>query len=327
MTSQRNEWCDEYETLPVQGIELIKQFTQCQLHACLAPKQTHLQKAEEPQYLVGWGSFLRRDGKPFQQGDLVSQAEADQLLRMHLQQVSLPVLKALPHWYDLNKNQQGALLSFAHSIENDRSILSPRSLLGIALHHRRWYQVPTILSGYYGPNPSDYIAYRRQEEAKLFLAEIRSDSYTVINRSRLLGLSKPPLMGQDVQQLQTVLVERGYEIDVDGIFGPITQWAIEKFQAEVGLPIDGIADVATQRILFARALFMSTPYLIGSDVREVQSLLARIGYAVNVNGIFNLRTLQAVVAFQKYLGLPEDGILKGKALARLLYLPTAATVS
>ena len=102
----------------------------------------------------------------------------------------------------------------------------------------------------------------------------------------------------------------------------MTQWAVEKFQQAVGLPITGIADVATQRILYARALYLSEPPLIGSDVREVQSLLARIGYEVSVDGIFNLRTWRAVIAFQGYFGLPEDGIVRDRTLTLLLRLPS-----
>jgi len=264
---------------------------------------------------------------PFQAGEWITQTQANELLYKQLQQSTLPVLSELPNWNKLNEHQKGALLSLAHSLDNDLSILSPNSMLGRALERRRWYQIPTIIRGYYGHSQSDQIAYRRQEEAQLFLAEIRKDSYTVINRSRLLMLSDPLLTGEDVYDLQKALIQKGYEIEADGVFGPITQWAVEKFQRSVALTVNGIADVDTQRILYARALFMSVPYLIGSDIREVQSALTRMGYAVAVNGVFNPRTLDAVMSFQRYFELPEDGIVKGETLTKLLYLPEMAAVS
>lgn len=311
------------EPLPQTGIELIKQFTECRLQAYIGTETS----SKKSIYLAGWGSESHRDGTPFQAEEWITQHQANELLYGQLRQFTLPVLKELPNWELLNEYQQGALLSFAHSLDNDLSVLSPRSLLGKTLFHRRWYQIPTIISGYHGNHLAAHIAYRRQEEAQLFRAEIRRDSYTVINRSRLLLLSEPMLTGQDVRCLQTALVEKGYEIDIDGVFGPLTQWAVEKFQAAVGMAVSGVAEVATQRVLYARELFISDPYLIGSDVREVQSALARMGYAVSVNGVFNPRTLQAVMAFQKYFDLPEDGVVQGQTLTKLLYLPAMAAVS
>lgn len=309
--------------LPLTGIELIKQFTQCRLQAYDNPKEP----SEGPAYLAGWDSKCHKDGTPFQAGEWITHTQANELLYKHLEQSTIPILRELPHWRELNEHQQGALLSLAHSLDNDLSILSPKSLLGRTLAHRRWYQVPAIIRGYHGRNQSAQITYRREEEAQLFLAEIRKDSYIVINRSRLLLLSDPLLTGEDVRHLQAALVHKGYEIDIDGVFGPLTQWAVEKFQRAVTMTVNGIADVETQRVLYARALFMSDPYLIGSDVREAQSALARMGYAVDINGIFNPRTLHAVMAFQKYFGIPEDGVIKGQTLTKLLYLPEMAAVS
>ena len=79
-----------------------------------------------------------------------------------------------------------------------------------------------------------------------------------------------------------------------------------------------------QRILYARDLYLSDPYLIGSDVREAQSRLARIGYDVAVDGIFTLQTWRATIYFQRYFKLPESGVIQGKTLVQLLHIPTEA---
>ncbi|MEL6555939.1 MAG: peptidoglycan-binding protein [Cyanobacteria bacterium J06621_11] len=327
MTTNINRSGIDIEYLPTAGVELIKQFTHCQLEAYWHADGQSSQNKANIHYLIGWGCDRHKDARPVSAGDSLTQHQADELLNLYLRQVYLPTLRDLPNWSQLSENQQGALLSFAHSLDNDSAILSPRSLIGRALKYRRWYQIPSILSGYYGQNPPEHIAYRRQEEANLFVTEANQDSYIVINRSRQLALTEPALVGKDVQRLQQALVKKGFEIEIDGQFGPMTQWAIEKFQAFVGLPRNGIADVATQRILYARPLFMSRPYLIGSDVREIQSLLGRIGYAVDVNGVFNPRTFEAIIAFQNYFGLPEDGILKDRTLVKLLYWPEVMAVS
>lgn len=307
--------------LPVAGIEIIKQFSVCHLEAYKNPNKEDKQRP----YLIGWGSVYNQAGEPFFQGDRITQTQANSLLHHQLIQNSLPLLQRIPGWHELNEHQQGALLSLAHSLNNDPFVISPRSLMGRAIGEGRWYQVPAIIKGYCGYNLPAHIRERRAEEAALFSLEIRTDRYTVINRSRLLELTAPQMRGQDVSRLQKALVQSGYEIEIDGVFGPLTQWAVEKFQATVGLCVSGVADVETQRVIYARTLYLTNPYLIGSDVREIQSLLSRIGYSVDVTGVFNLRTWQAVVAFQKYFGLVEDGIVAGKTLSKLLYLP--ATVS
>ncbi len=149
----------------------------------------------------------------------------------------------------------------------------------------------------------------------------------MINRLRRLELTSPCTKGNDVRTLQKALVQRGYEIEPDGIFGSLTEWAVEKFQREVRLAANGIADAETQRILYARDLYLNDPYLMGSDVKEMQYLLARIGYDVTVDGVFGLQTRQAVFDFQAYFNLPEDGIIQGKTLSQLLYLPSMAEAS
>ncbi|MFK8182295.1 MAG: peptidoglycan-binding protein [Phormidesmis sp.] len=146
----------------------------------------------------------------------------------------------------------------------------------------------------------------------------------MITLSRKLELSTPCMKGEDVSALQTALVHRGYEIEIDGIFGPLTQWAVEKFQSSVRLPVTGVAEQATQQILHARELYLSDPYLIGSDVRDIQERLVRIGYDVPVDGIYSLRTRDAVLSFQRYFHLPEDGMVQGETLSQLLFMPVMA---
>ncbi|MEW6433130.1 MAG: peptidoglycan-binding domain-containing protein [Myxococcota bacterium] len=63
--------------------------------------------------------------------------------------------------------------------------------------------------------------------------------------------------GAEVRQLQQALKDRGYELAVDGRFGPNTEAAVRRFQAAQGLVVDGLAGPNTLGRL--RALSPSSP--------------------------------------------------------------------
>lgn len=56
--------------------------------------------------------------------------------------------------------------------------------------------------------------------------------------------------GEAVRQVQQRLADRGWHIDVDGIFGPQTERVVTQFQAEKGLVVDGIAGPQTWHALW-----------------------------------------------------------------------------
>ena len=49
--------------------------------------------------------------------------------------------------------------------------------------------------------------------------------------------------GEDVRALQILLSGRGFKADADGIFGPKTKNAVEKYQNKIGLAENGVVDV------------------------------------------------------------------------------------
>ena len=88
------------------------------------------------------------------------------------------------------------------------------------------------------------------------------DRFLGINRTTGLAVPYPgtPLKagsrGDNVRLVQEYLnvLSRAYplpRIAADGIYGPSTSIAVSAFQAKVGLPATGNADVATQERLFA----------------------------------------------------------------------------
>jgi chitosanase len=64
-----------------------------------------------------------------------------------------------------------------------------------------------------------------------------------------LQLQTPPMQGDDVRALQQALVNAGFPIIVDGIFGTGTDAAVKQFQQQKGLIVDGIVGPATRSAL------------------------------------------------------------------------------
>ena len=117
-----------------------------------------------------------------------------------------------------------------------------------------------------------------------------------------------------IYSLQMKLIELGYlEGIADGMFGNGTAAAVSAFQADYGLPVSGIADVATQELLFtleAEADPNATPSPedealgmgdVNNDVFIMQNNLYIWGFiTAEPDGIFGTGTKQALAEFQEY---------------------------
>jgi len=67
---------------------------------------------------------------------------------------------------------------------------------------------------------------------------------------RLLWRTRVMMRGDDVRELQRRLNQLGFDAgSEDGIFGPLTQAAVEDFQRNVGLDVDGVAGPETVEVL------------------------------------------------------------------------------
>lgn len=142
----------------------------------------------------------------------------------------------------------------------------------------------------------------------------------------------------DVKQLQELLREKGYFTysTSTGYFGSITKQAVEQFQRDAGLSVDGIVGPMT-----FRALNVTTPTadkkkakpkasartnssaLVragsrGKAVTDLQNKLKALGlYSYAVDGIYGPITEKAVRQFQKQKGLQVDGIAGPQTWAAL----------
>ncbi|WP_245680544.1 peptidoglycan-binding protein [Bacillus marinisedimentorum] len=111
---------------------------------------------------------------------------------------------------------------------------------------------------------------------------------------------------EDVKELQQVLLSKGYfPYPKDtGYYGPVTTEAVQGFQRDNGLKVDGIAGPDT-----IGKLKVTRYGDIGQPVIGLQKSLQAAGlYDGNIDGIYGGGTKDAVINFQKKHGLAVDGI-------------------
>jgi peptidoglycan hydrolase-like protein with peptidoglycan-binding domain len=112
---------------------------------------------------------------------------------------------------------------------------------------------------------------------------------------------------------------------VDGLYGPLTEAAVERLQRDSGLSADGIVGPQTRRVLNAEAPPLAPGAGYGEpggspQVRDVQRRLRALGQRPGpVDGRYGPRTHAAIERFQRTAGQPARGVLSSAtavALAR-----------
>jgi peptidoglycan hydrolase-like protein with peptidoglycan-binding domain len=127
-----------------------------------------------------------------------------------------------------------------------------------------------------------------------------------------------------VETIQTELIAHGYRPGpIDGVMGPRTRAAIQAYQRDAGLPVDGIASKQlAEHLLYAlprvEARTASAPALDPVLVRGVQiELIERGYYQGELDGIAGPQTRGAVRAFQQDAGLAVTGAVDQRLLEQL----------
>ena len=148
----------------------------------------------------------------------------------------------------------------------------------------------------------------------------------------IYSLIKKGSKGNLVRIAQERLLAKGYRLPrygADGNFGSETVEAVKELQRDAEIAVDGIIGKDTWNVLNSDFKKLNKPsypgYLLkkwqqSEDVRKVQERLIELGYSCGKYGadsIFGNSTYNAVVQFQRDLGLSADGIVGPKTWAEL----------
>ncbi len=129
-----------------------------------------------------------------------------------------------------------------------------------------------------------------------------------------------------VNQLQERLMDLGY-LDIDettNYFGSATKYAVQLFQRQHELDMDGIAGPLTLEMIYSDEAKQYTLLegTTGTDVTSFQERLRELGYLDKVTGYYGTETIEAVKAFQERNDLAVDG-KAGENTFNLIYSPNA----
>ena len=122
--------------------------------------------------------------------------------------------------------------------------------------------------------------------------------------------------GVQVRELRDILVRLGLLEDSSSeLFDGDVEHAVRSFQQGRGLVADGVCGSHTMRALDEarwrlgdRVIKESTPMMRGDDVALLQTRLMEMGFDLGrVDGIFGPRSVAALAAFQKSVGIRVDG--------------------
>lgn len=175
---------------------------------------------------------------------------------------------------------------------------------------------PLTVDGVFGSATKQAVEWF-QRTSGLLVDGVVGDETRVRLLQRSLYLVEPYMTGEDVKVLQIALNQQGFTLETDGMFGPGTKEAVEAFQRQAGLLVDGVVGNHTRRILQARRLFLTLPHFQGDDVQWLQRTLTRFGMTVTTDGVFGPNTEWAVKQFQANNHLDADGVVGAQTWVKL----------
>ena len=147
--------------------------------------------------------------------------------------------------------------------------------------------------------------------------------------------AQPSAAVRDAQQ--RLSIAGFYNGAIDGLWGPDTQVAVERFQRSRGLQVTGDLNQATASALQASPQLTATappqPLIASAPqpsaaVRDTQQRLSELGfYDGAVDGVWGPETRAAVERFQRNRGLAVTGDLSPRTTAALRAAPPVSTAA
>ena len=142
--------------------------------------------------------------------------------------------------------------------------------------------------------------------------------------------------GTAVRNWQSDMNKVGFKLGVDGIFGQGSRTAAIAFQKKHGLTVDGYFGPASQKkmasllsgstkpakpspapsngMIYGKTLSLGST---GTAVRNWQRDMNKVGFKLDVDGIFGQGSRSAAIAFQKKHGLTPDGYFGPASQAKM----------
>jgi len=210
------------------GIDLIKSFEGCKLTAY---------KDVVGVLTIGYGHI-----KNVESGQVITQVKAEQLLKEDCKRF-IDHVNTYQSKYNWNQNQFDALVSFAFNIGSITQLTAngTRNNEIIANKMLEYYKA--------GGKTINGLLTRRKKEQALFLTlindESNKDEDSTNPYTKSITTIRKGNKGESVKWLQWELINDGYDIVLDGIFGNATYLAVKQFQKNNGLIIDGIVGIKT----------------------------------------------------------------------------------
>lgn len=117
-----------------------------------------------------------------------------------------------------------------------------------------------------------------------------------------------------VAAIQTDLRTVGYyQGEIDGLYGPMTIEAVERFQEDNDLPVTGLFDPPTQA-----AMQLALAGRESAQVGALQAIMIATGhYTGPVDGIWSPAVESALIDLQEDLGVPATGVIDAATLRAL----------
>ena len=115
--------------------------------------------------------------------------------------------------------------------------------------------------------------------------------------------------GHPIRSLQFLLRAHGYNLTVDGIFGPATEAAVKAFQSSKGMTADGIMSAQTWSTLIIQVKKGSSGDAVRAVQEEFQFRAGEPGKGLKVDGIFGPQTESTVRGFQHALSLDVPSVV------------------
>ena len=118
-------------------------------------------------YTIGWGSTRTSTGGEWKLGDTITEDTARELLIDEIQRRTLPGVRTIPTWIQMNDNQRGAILSFAFNLGEGFYGKPNFETISRALSRvENFADVPKAMLLYVNPGSNVEAGLRRRREAE-----------------------------------------------------------------------------------------------------------------------------------------------------------------